>query len=425
MKAILYILVLAALLASSCATGGRYVKSEFDDLYYLPSDRVMVNKSIASHNLPGDLKQEEQYFDNIYSGDTLIAEQYNENVDFDNSLYYNKDYSPFEYMDDWSYSNRLRRFYGNYFYPYWRDPFYYSWNYTPWYYYDYFYNPYWGSLYDPFYYGMYPGMYYGFYGSYFGSFYSPYSFYYSGYYWPTYRFYYRDDFSSATEGRRERYSSLTNSYTSTSTRGRTTGYVPSTGGSTTNVASTSRRTESSLTSPRQSSSTDSKSGQIAQTRRDVSSSTRNVETRPEYSQVSRSYTPTYNNPRLSDRPSYNTSRVSTEAVQRSTPNTRTGNVGVYRSNSDSYFNSVERRAPSSYSVGQTRTVTPSSVGDYSAPSMRSVTRDASVSSSRRYESSSFSSGMSSGSVSSGSSGASIGSSGGGSSSGSVSTGTRR
>lgn len=143
MKAILYILVLAALLASSCATGGRYVKSEFDDLYYLPSDRVMVNKSIASHNLPGDLKQEEQYFDNIYSGDTLIAEQYNENVDFDNSLYYNKDYSPFEYMDDWSYSNRLRRFYGNYFYPYWRDPFYYSWNYTPWYYYDYFYNPYW------------------------------------------------------------------------------------------------------------------------------------------------------------------------------------------------------------------------------------------------------------------------------------------
>lgn len=438
MKAKLYIVILAAAaVAGSCSTSGRILQSEYDDLYYLPSDRPVATERFASREMPGN-NQQEQYFDNIYSGDTLFAEQYNENVDFDNSSFYNKDNSPFEYADDWSYSNRLRRFYGGSIYPYWRDPFYYSWSMFPWNYYDNFYYPYWSSLYDPFYYyGGYYGGYYGYYGGLYNSFYSPFSFgYYSGYYWPTYNFYYRDNGSeSVLTGRRERYSTTSRSYSTlpAEARGRTT-TVTATDGSrrsvstaSTDVVTNTRRTESAVSSVRQSGTT------TVQDRRDASTSVRSTATtRPEYNQVSRSYTPTYNNPRLSERPSYNNSRISGDTYQRGIPAESRSNTITNMRSAQPGINATERRS-SSYSTGQMRSYTPSTSGNYSAPvnSSRGSSSSGfnSVSSGRR-ESSDFSSSRVSGGSFGGSSGSgsiSVGSSGGSSSgsSGGVTSGTRR
>lgn len=437
MKAKLYIVVLAAAaVAGSCSTGGRITQSEYDDLYFLPSDRPVAVEKIASRNLPGN-DQPDQYYDNIYSGDTLFAEQYNENVDFSNSSFYSKENSPFEYADDWSYSNRLRRFYGSSIYPYWRDPFYFSWSMYPWGFYDYL-TPYWSGLYDPFYYGGFYGGYYGlYYGGYYSPFYSPFSYgYYSGYYWPTYNFNYRDNnYSSVEVGRRESYSTLSRSYSTlpAEARGRTSSVISSDGSRRNPVTSTPetvtsnvRRTETSISSSRVSGTT------TVQDRRDASTPTRSTAaSRPEYNQVSRSYTPTYNNPRLSERPSYNNTRISGENYQRSaTGESRSTTISNMRS-VQSDFNAAERRS-SSYSTGQVRSYAPSTSGNYSAPvnSRSSSSNFNSASSSVRRESSSFSSsgssggsfggGSGSGVSSSGSSGISSGSSGGG-----VTTGTRR
>ena len=123
MKALYYIMVLITAVLSSCASS-LYVGGEYDDLYYSPSDKpvVAVQKSVPEQIAQGDIKPD-QYYDNAYANDTLVADGYNDAVDFDNSMYYNKDNSTFEYMDDYTYSNRLRRFYGNYFDPYWGNSF--------------------------------------------------------------------------------------------------------------------------------------------------------------------------------------------------------------------------------------------------------------------------------------------------------------
>jgi len=83
MKALFYILVSATLLVSSCATSGRYLGGEYDDLYYLPSDKpvVSVQENLANQNIAKNIEPN-QYYDNIYSNDTLIADQYNNAVDF-------------------------------------------------------------------------------------------------------------------------------------------------------------------------------------------------------------------------------------------------------------------------------------------------------------------------------------------------------
>ena len=162
MKAVFYISILVTLIVSSCATGGMYLGSEYDDLYYSPADKPVVQKAISSQNFAGDLEQD-QYYDNIYAADTLIADEYNDAVNYENSNFYSQENSVFEYMDDFSYSNRLRRFYGNYFYPYWTDPFYYSSMNYPYYGYNY-YDPFY---YNPFYYSYgYGSMYNRYYGSY-------------------------------------------------------------------------------------------------------------------------------------------------------------------------------------------------------------------------------------------------------------------
>jgi hypothetical protein len=323
MKAIIYISVFAALLVSSCTTGRFNMSSEYDDLYYSKSDRPVVSERVVSQDKISD-PSTEKYYDNIYSGDTLIADGYNDAVDFDGSMFYNKDESPFEYADDYSYSNRLRRFYGNYFDPYWRDPFYYGWGGG---YYPYFYDPYW---YDPFYYrGGYGSMFfsYGFnYGYGFGGYYGNYfPGYYPGYYPGNYPIY-GDENKMPAMGRRQTYSTLSSNY-SNITPSRKSGYqtesgisgeqrrtstLSSQGGTTTD----SRRTGSVQSNTRQGINSEMRNMGSTQGRREGEVSSNVSSSRPEYNSVNRSYTPSYNNPRMSERPSYNNSRVS-EGTQNS------------------------------------------------------------------------------------------------------------
>jgi hypothetical protein len=126
MKTLSQILVLALLTLGSC-TSSLYTGAEYDDLYYLPSDKPVAksNSSVNDKITEGTLKNKD-YYDNIYAADTLVSDQYSDAVNYDNQVN-NSNYSNgegFDYYNDYPYSNRLRMFYGNYFNPYWRDPFY-------------------------------------------------------------------------------------------------------------------------------------------------------------------------------------------------------------------------------------------------------------------------------------------------------------
>jgi hypothetical protein len=202
MKAFHSIFGVALLTLASCSSG-LYVGTEYDDLYYQSTDKPVVRVQSAGNQpiVEGDLRAD-NYYDNIYAADTLVSKDFSDAVEYDNTVV-NNNY----YFDDYSYSGRLRRFYGNYFYPYWRDPFYmmpsfgYSYFYSgyPYYYNPYYYDPFY---YDPFYYG-YGGFYSSYYyGVFYNRFYSP--FYYGGYYSPFYHnYWYSSDYGIAY-GRRER-----------------------------------------------------------------------------------------------------------------------------------------------------------------------------------------------------------------------------
>lgn len=432
MKALLYIGILTALLASSCATGRINTGGETDDLYYSSSDKPAVtNNSKPKTKDASASTQPDQYYDNIYAQDTLIADGYNDAVDFQGSNFYQDDNNAFEYMDDpFSYSHRLSMFYGNYFYPYWRTPYYYGYN--P-YYYDY-YNPYYPSYgYNPYFYGGYYG---GFYGGYYGGFYGgmglSFGFgtgYYggSGYYAPYYNTSYPNENVSVGTGRRERYSSLTSSYNNT---------VPPVRKSTYNPAVTegaSRRSQTAVQSAtgseyrRTGTTTDITQGRTTESgnrsqssaaRRDVSEMTQ-PSTRPGYNSSERSYTPSYNNPRMSERPSYNNSRMSgsnSQGVYQSNPRS-SSTINSYRPNSEG--NSNTSRSSSSFSTGQLRSgsINSGNSGSYSVPSRREFSGgNSNVSGTRSYDGG----GYSGSSVRSG--GGSSSYSGGGSSGGSSSSG---
>jgi hypothetical protein len=425
MKAVLYIMGLVTILLSSCVTS-KYVGGEYDDLYYTPSDQpvVSVRKDMPQQTAEGRLKPE-QYYDNIYSGDTLVADGYNDAVDFDNSMFYNKDNSAFEYADDISYSNRLRRFYGNYFDPYWRDSFGYGFSpymgfgsygmygglgmYGGYGMYGGMYDPFYygGSMYDPFYYGGYYGG--GYYDRYYGSYYNPYWYGGYGYSYPGY-FNRTDGRHDVPVGRRERSSTLTNNY---------------------NPAPPSSRSEyQSGTNPggnARRSANPAQQGVQDQTRRGVNPNANSQIARPDYRSVNRTYTPSYNTPRMSTRPSYNNSRIQGGTNSYNTPE----NSKINNENSGRGSNYINR---SNYNQGRSTTPAPSQgqlrsgstnpgrSESYSVPSGRSSggstyspgrSSEGSYSGSSR--SSSFSSGGSSGSgasrSSSGSSGSSSGSSG--------------
>lgn len=439
MKAVKYISIMILFVLGSCSTGV-YSGLEYDDLYYLPSDRqaVKVAQTASNQVVEGDLRDND-YYDNIYSADTLVSDEYSEAVS-SNELIPDDTYRDYGYYDDYSYTGRLRRFHGNYFYPYWRDPFYYglgfpsiSYSYG----YPYYYDPF---FYDPFYYD-YP--YYGAYGyypsfysrSYWGGFYSPfYSSYYSPYYsnWGYFSgaYYNRDSQSSISYGRRERqsvYSTRWNSSMPSTVSSRRDSYLSkgistdatrrspvSTG---TGITTDSRRTVSSVSdNTRRLNPSDSQIGDNL-TKSASESTTRSTTTRtttvskPEYNSVNRSYTPSYNNPRMSTRPSYNNSRVSTERPASSYSGT----------------NSNATRSSTSVSAGQSRSYNSNTRSTYSVPARRSSS-SGSISSGSSRSSGSYSSGStgtrSGGSYSSGSSSSSSSSSSSRSSSGSSSGGRR-
>ena len=169
MKTLTQIFILALFILSSC-TSALYTGAEYDDLYYLPSDKPAVkdkaplNEQIAQGNLKGN-----DYYDNVYAADTLVSDQYSDAVDYNAMVNnnYNSNNQGYEYFNDPSYSGRLRMFYGNYFNPYWRDPYMdyglgYGFGGYP-------YSGYGNSYYDP-YYG-YGGMYGDYYGGYYPGYY--------------------------------------------------------------------------------------------------------------------------------------------------------------------------------------------------------------------------------------------------------------
>jgi hypothetical protein len=449
MKALFYILVFTAVIFNSC-TNSLYVGREYDDLYYSPSDKPTVS---VQKNVPEQIAEEnqrpEQYYDNAYSNDTLVADGYNDAVDFNNSMYYNKDNSPFEYADDFSYSNRLRRFYGNYFDPYMDDSFNYGYGYPsmgfgygyPSMGFGYGYPYMGGGMYDPFYYGggyygdNFGGYYSNYYGGFYGSFFSP--FYYGGYgYYPGSYYYSSKEYSSLPIARRQRYSTLSNNYNQVSPSKKSgnsfNGVSRRSEGSSQNSTSETRSISSNS---RQSTTTlpENKYGQQGvQTRRDAINSSNNISSspKPEYKSANRTYTPSYNSPRINARPSYNNSRTNSNTVQNSSRNnngsiSRGSNYAGYNSG-----NSNSGKGSSSSTLNRLRSMiyVPSRSQNYPVPP-RSTDRSSGYSSERNYSnsssgnsgrsssgytesvrsssgSSSFSGGSSSSSVSSGSSGSS-------------------
>jgi hypothetical protein len=460
MKKLYYISVLALLTMVSC-TSRLYTGAEFDDLYYLPSDKPveMVKPSINEQIADGSVIQQD-YYDNIYASDTLVADDYADAVDINSSVVNNNNNSGgYDYYDNFSYTGRVRNFY-------WRDPFYSDWGYPSYGFgyggspYSYGYaNPYtWDSYYS---YGMYGGYYGGFYpgfygGGYYGGYYG--SGLYGGY--GNYSLYgYGGGFNrnegrnSVAYGRRERPSNLSSNWNnniSPQGNARRDGSISANPGlnrrissgasGNPSVASDQRRTNSSNITSRQAVNPSDRrysqdaSLKSANVRSDVSSQRNAANMKPAYNSTSRSYTPSYNNPRMSTRPSYNNSRVSesvntgsnrnNNVVNSSRTNTNPGtrsrsDQGSYqntRSNSSGGGSGLQRRSdsPSGYSAPavQYRESSPRSSGSYSVPTRSSVDR-----------ASSYSSGSNSGASSSGRSSYSSGSSGSSYSSGSSSSGS--
>jgi len=421
MKALNYISLFALLALGSC-TSKLYTGAEYDDLYYLPSDAPVATTSkpvTRQQIVEGNLKSAD-YYDNIYAADTLVSDEFNDAVDYDDVIAnQNSGTNIYNYYDNYSYAGRLNRFYGNYFYPYWRDPFYYSWGYpsfgfgyrgSPYYYDPFYYDPFY---YDYGYYGSYYGGYYGgMYGGYYG--YSPYYYNYSPFYnnWGYYSNVnkYRDN--SVTYGRRERQSTSSTRWNSnvmpSSASSRRDSYISKgTGKDDTRKsvpvgAPGSRRTISSANSNNAGVKTDQGIVKSAVSSQDRATTRSSSVSRPEYKSVNRTYTPCYSNPRMSTRPSYNNSRVNTN------PSTGSGRSSEYYAPSRTNTN----RSSSSVSAGQSRSSSSyRNSGTYSAPARRSVGSSSgyssgSYSSGRSYSSSGSSSRDSYSSGSSGSSGSS-------------------
>lgn len=435
MKALTYISGLALLVLSSCSSG-LYMSSEYDDLYYTSSDRLVEGTTVVVRNRPveRDLRAEE-YYDNIYAADTLVSEEYAEAAVYGDEA---KGESVINnYYFDNSYSGRLRSFYGNYFDPYWRDPFYYSYHpysaysYGAWgypysygYYDPFYYDPFY---YDPFYYGSFSR--YGYYGSY-GSYY-PY--YYSSFYSPFYNsyygYYYNDEVSNVSYGRRERPSTLSTRYNNSVSGGvssasrrdtylsgdvaKTDGDVAKSAVQNTPVNRRSVSSDINRSTPVTTRAAETQNPVRQSTDAVTGTATRRVAVeRPEYNSTSRSYTPSYTNPPASTRPSYNNTRVGTSSSSGTTRVIQAPS-GV-RSGSSVYSPSRSGTGSSGVYSVPSRSSGSSSSGtrSYSAPSSRSSSYSSGSSNSGSYGGGSSSSGSSSSGSSSSGSSRSSGSSGG-------------
>ena len=411
MKTYLYIAVLALFLLSSCSSS-LYVSGEYDDLYYTPAPQEVY---VAESTVPEQAYSSISEIEDKYDLDTLVADTYLDPAEYDKDLQYYDSNSrdAFDYYGGFSYSNHLNRFYGNYFDPYWRDPFYSGMRYgmsfgypyyshfgyrdpfySPYYYTyarDPFYSPYWGSSY---YYS--PYSYYG-YGGYGGWGISPY-----------YRNYASNvEYYQTPVRRRSSYSTLSNRYVSgTSQRSNTAVNSSSrrtaSSGESVNVSSGegSRRTARSTvvsnnTNVRNATDPGERSVSSSSARRTRVNATTRAASKPEYRNSSRTYKPTYSNPRMSTRPAYNRTNSRSTTVrssnQGSAVRSRSANVSSgNRSTGRSIINRSSGRSSSRSIINRSSSRSRSSFGN---------TRSSSVRSSGRSSSSSFGSSRSSSSVS--------------------------
>lgn len=434
MRALAYISAAFIFLLGSCSLT-QYAGGEYDDLYYSSSDNQPVRKQNTRGEIVEQNLRADDYYDNKYAVDTLVSDQFNDAYQNSDQVIINN-YSSgngYDYYD--SYSGRLNMFYGNYFDPYWRDPYYSGFSYGYGYPYSSFsfgfgypyfgmgFNRGWGNpYYSPFYPSYYGGYYSPYYSSYYGDYYSPY---YMGGYYPGYGY----ENNSVSYGRRERSSTMSsrsNAYSgggggvansrrdassatlrSSGSEGRVSSYTGNEAAS-----SSVRRTDPSVSSGV--SKTTSSGRNVTQdvkgatSRSSVSAGNGSVNSRPEYKSTDRTYLPSYNNPRMSTRPSYNNSR---------TP-------GV---NSNQNSGSNYRSTPSDNGTQRSAISRPGSGGQYSVPTRRSAESGGNVSSGsyNRSSSSGYSGASRSGSGSSYSGGSSYssGSSSGSSGSSSYSSGS--
>lgn len=453
MKKFRYIIPVILVAASSC-TSQLFTGTAYDDLYYRESDQPVV---AAQQNSPDRTK--EQYYDNIFAGDTLIADEY---VPYDEYLSQEailKDGSADNnYYNYLSPSDQIYLFNDSYFYPYWRDPFYFSPFSTRLSFgYNYFGSPYFGGgMYDPFWYDSYmysPYMYnsynsynpYWGYNSYWGYGYNPWM--YSGYYNNGY-YYQSNDVNSNYIARRGGFSTSVrpattgdgrnkagSSYTQGNVSSGSQGTVPSrrstygtTDGTNTTTRSGSGVSRTSTDGTRTFSAPNTVTQNPGYNRRESTGISTQVRSqgqvpvqgetrtqsvnRPQYQTTERTYTPSYNNPRMSSRPSYNNSRSTTEGSGTSVYN----NQGAVRSSSGTSGQTRTQYNNSSSGYTPSRS---SSSPVYSAPSRSSGSTSVSSGSRSSSGSSSYSGGSSS--YSSGSRSSSSGSSSSGSSSGSSSS----
>jgi hypothetical protein len=437
MRALVYISILPLFVMASCSST-QYAGREYDDLYYSSADNVPVKNQVPVNEKVGEKNLSvNDYYDNKYAVDTLVSDQFYEAAQPSDQVIINN-YGGYDYYN--SYSGRLQMFYGNYFDPYWNDPYYFSFNYG---------YPYsgigFGFGYPYFSIGFNWGWGYPYYGGYYPYYPPYYGGYYPGYccgYYPGYG--YEDSY--VNYGRRERPSELSSkannsAYAGGSSRrdASVTSRANSSGGgrsySDSQIASSSVRRNSpgsgtgvskSIASGR----TNNQDTKVMSARSGSSSQQGPASSRPEYKSSNRTYLPSYNNPRMSTRPSYNTSRtIGSELGNRGT----SGNSSRYQSGSSSNPGSSYNTRSNAPTIGGQKSSSSHSGNaiQYSMPSRRSSDGGSYSSgsynrSSSGYSRSSGSSGSGSRSYSSGSSSYSGGGSsfsGGGSSSGSSSRGS--
>jgi hypothetical protein len=116
MRTLAYISILIPFVLGSCISQ-RYTSSGvyYDDLYYSSADAQYVTEQNVTYNRQAERNLNVNDYNNNNRYDTIIV------VD-DEEYYGYYDYSG-------SYAGRLRMFYGNYFDPYWHDPFYFGFGY--------------------------------------------------------------------------------------------------------------------------------------------------------------------------------------------------------------------------------------------------------------------------------------------------------
>ena len=362
MKKIVYIMPAILLIAGSC-TSQMYLGSGSDDLYYRPSQ---ARKAAVAQT--GTVQEKRVATADIFSGDTLIADNY-----IADTLYNNND----DNISDATNSNVIATpgenlyVYNNFSYPFyepsyifggplgfdfyygfggWYSPYYYSW-YSPW---D---SPYyWGSSwYNPYY-----SWYYG-YGYY------PYDYYYGGGY-----YHHDHNWNNLPIARRSGASTLTG-----------TSYASGNSGLRTNYAR--RSPSNSIASGRYSSNNIKRDNVNSVSRASYTGNTQNpgyerrtVQTngqnnvRPDYQTQTRSYTPSYNTPRMSSKPAYNNSRTGSSSSSYSN-NSRvsSGNSGSrvqYSSPGRASSASITHSSSPSYSGGSSGGSRGSSVSSSSSSS---------------------------------------------------------